>query len=66
MQEIQTYLFCINGVVNPNMKDATRMNPIAVRSTKQELRTLQDELDLYELDIQLINVDAILRARGKN
>ena len=59
IEEIENYLLSINGLVNPNVKEVTIKNPIAVKSTIEILKELKEELSFYELNISDINLEGI-------
>lgn len=59
IEEIENYLLGINGLVNPNVKEITIKNPIAVKSTIEILKELKEELSFYELNISDINLEGI-------
>lgn len=59
IEEIEDYLLSINGLVNPNVKEITIKNPIAVKSTIEILKELKEELSFYELNISDINLEGI-------
>lgn len=59
IEEIENYLLSINGLVNPNVKEITIKNPIAVKSTIEILKELKEELSFYELNISDINLEGI-------
>ncbi len=59
IEEIQNYLISINGLVNPNTKQVAVRNPIAVHSTISILKELNEEMNLYNLDINDINLEGI-------
>lgn len=59
IEEIENYLLGINGLVNPNVKEITIKNPIAVKSTIEILKELKEELSFYKLNISDINLEGI-------
>ncbi|MDO5291594.1 MAG: hypothetical protein Q4F05_02470 [bacterium] len=66
MNEIENYLFSINGLVNPCSKDMTRKNVIGVEVAKQALRVLNEELDGYAINMDLIDLEGIYSEKERS
>lgn len=59
VNEIEVYLFSLNSMCNPNMRDHYKKNVIGINSALTTLEALREELSTIHIDINNINLKAI-------